>query len=66
MRPALAILLMSLALGGCQSSADPFCRAHNAAEFAPTAERFRTMSPGERRDDSERFNALARRCGWEP
>ena len=65
MRPALAVLLVSLALAGCQS-ADPFCRAHNAAEFAPTPERFRLMTARERRDESERFNALARRCGWEP
>ncbi len=58
---ALAALI---ALGGCRS--DPLCGARNAADLAPTESRYRAMSAAERRQDADTFNALARRCGWEP
>ncbi len=60
----LLVLGVALALASCQS--DPLCRARNAPGFIPSSERYRTMNAEERRADAERFNALARRCGWEP
>ena len=66
MKLILAMLCCGFTLAACQTSNDPFCRAHNAADLTPTREAYRTMSPAARREAEGRLQEAARRCGWEP
>lgn len=65
MAGCLVALLALSCIGACRST-DPACIGRNAATEAVGPERYRALSVAERRTEAARFDALARRCGWEP
>ena len=65
MRAALILAALAAALLGCRST-EVACRGRTAADYTPSAARYREMSEDERGTQTALFNDLARRCGWEP
>jgi hypothetical protein len=66
-RLGLALVLIGLALGGCQSvPVDTFCRTHSADDFRPTADELAHMSPAKQRVALENLRYGAKACGWAP